>query len=68
MEWALQITPWNQPVVGAVLLVSWAVVAYSGWYMAYDPHLGYFMALVQGFVFFMLCLLLADSMPLLFLG
>ena len=55
-------------MVGAVLIVSWVVVLYSVWYMAYDPYLGYFMALIQGFVFFMLCLLLADSIPLMFLG
>ena len=36
--------------------------------MSGDPQLTYFMGLVQGFVFFMLCLLLAGSTPLLFLG
>lgn len=41
---------------------------YSGWYIAQDPHVVYFSALVQMFVFFMLCLLLADSVTVMFLG
>lgn len=36
--------------------------------MARDPHVVYFRALIQLFVFFILCLLLADSVALMFLG
>jgi NADH:ubiquinone oxidoreductase subunit 5 (subunit L)/multisubunit Na+/H+ antiporter MnhA subunit len=36
--------------------------------MASDPHNPHFLGLIQGFVFFMLCLLLAGSTPVLFLG
>jgi NADH:ubiquinone oxidoreductase subunit 5 (subunit L)/multisubunit Na+/H+ antiporter MnhA subunit len=43
-------------------------VLFSGWYMASDPHNPHFLGLIQGFVFFMLCLLLAGSTPVLFLG
>jgi NADH:ubiquinone oxidoreductase subunit 5 (subunit L)/multisubunit Na+/H+ antiporter MnhA subunit len=66
--WELEVSARNLPVAVAVVAVSWAVVLYSGWYIASDPSSPYFLSLVQGFVFFMICLLLAGSTPVLFLG
>jgi len=66
--WALTLDSLTLTILLAVTLVGTFVTSYSTWYIARDPSMLRFLALVLVFVHFMVWLVLAKSLALLFLG